>query len=808
MKNIIIYKILFKHKSIIPILLIGSVGMAFVHNQMDNQLLIILIWSFILSGILLVFHHKNLIKWQQKSLVRKLKESVLVFLYSYIALLTPSPFSILVGIVLFIVLLYLVSSVTESGEDITPLVKNNMSKNKLSEDERENFIIKQKLNYPEPDSEMELAIIQNELKIKEVIQLKEDLEGNISKKEKEIRRMKEELEKSKDYKYTESLKDNIKQVETEKSKLVEKREDLIKAKHQLEEHLKIQQIKFEQQQLKTEELEKEKIRLKEDLTEKERRINEERSKKQYLELEQERIKKILEERYKEIDELNKKKNQLEETKRNYRKQIDNINEELNRTRKTQEDYRRKLDSVQRVNKELEENFQKEKMKVDLQLQKLRNQKESVEREYDLAHKRLNQAEEENKTYYNEKATLSIEIQELQKQLEDLSQKQQADLKEKQQRLLEVKAIIKDKENREHEYKLQLEEIQKENDRIKGEYETYKESKDKDLQEFKRNIEEQIANKNVLRDQLKEYERSFKVQQLDKSKLETEVNHLYEKIRLQNTDITGYVREMEETGRVKHGLEQQFERNKEILRSLSNTIEEYKQKYELKNKELLQKERELAGLNIEKETQKQKVENLNKENEKLIQDIKDFDNMLSNNDEQYWELESKKREIIDKENIINALYQELNGLKVEKKKQNEHFEDLKKHQSIIYLPKESKSEKQLIVRRMRELYPNLTFDNHFFNQIKSVGYLEQIEVEKNLLLLNYLPHKVKYRDNRILVPKGPAVSEIMYDIKDQKGAGKGRIYVRNNHVLTISRTPKEQGIIIKRIKNGQFETINK
>lgn len=614
MKNIIIYKILVKHKTMVPILLITAIGMAIAHHGVNNKLINILSWSFILSGILFVSHHKNLIIWQQKSLIRRLKEGGLVLFFSYLALLTP--FSILVGLVLFSVQLYLLSAITESGEEVTPLVKNNMSKNKLSDYEREHFVIKQKLNYPEPDFEMEFAIIQNELKIQEVLQLKDELEANISKKIKELNRMNEELEKSRDYKFTESLKDNIRQVEIEKTKLLAKRTLLMKTKQQLEEQLRIHQIMLEHQQLRTKELENERRELKENLTIKENQINEERRKKQYLETEQERIKELLGERYKEIV---------------------NINEE--------------------------------------------------------------------------KAQLSSEIHGLQRKIENLSLTQHEELKEKQQRLIEVKLIMKAKEGQEQVYKQQIEEM------VRGNQE----------------------------------------------------------------------------------LEQKFKLNKRKLENLSTKIEEYKTKLELRLVELQKKERELAASQVE-------IVNLNKEKEKLKQDNDDYVSLLNDNDEQLKDIEFKKEEILEKEKIITSLNKELNRLKEEKKKQNEHYEELKMNYSKINRPKETKFQKQLVDYRMKELYPNLTFDDHFFNRIKSVDPLEQIEIEKILLKLNYFPKDVKYRNESVLVPKGSAILEIRYNIQDQKGAGKGRLYIRGSHVFAISRTPKEQAITIKRLQSGQYESM--
>src|SRR5690606_33777693 len=140
---------------------------------------------------------------------------------------------------LFFVQIYLVTVLSESGDESTPFIKSKITTVKLSDEERKSFNISQKLNYPEPDSEMELAITQNELKMQEILQAKEDLEKNIADKESEINRIQQEMENNSDYQYAQSLKETIQKSKREKDNLLNKRSQLMMQKQSLEKQLKI-----------------------------------------------------------------------------------------------------------------------------------------------------------------------------------------------------------------------------------------------------------------------------------------------------------------------------------------------------------------------------------------------------------------------------------------------------------------------------------------------------------------------------------------------------------------------------------------
>lgn len=342
MKDRVIYKLLDKHKSIIPIIILTSLVMFFLQNSANNHLIYFISWSIILSGFSTYLDFKKMIRWQNKPLLQKTKESCFVIVSSFIVLLIPSALIVFVG--LFFIQIYMVAALSETGEQLNPFVRSEMTAFQLSEEEKKSFNARQRLNYPEPDLEMELAIIQNELKIQEITKTKQELEKEINYKESQLQKMKKELENSNESNIVQ-LKGKINQLKEEKNALIDKRSKILQTKNALEKELSIQKVKLDAQQKKIEILNSEVVDLQKGLKEKDKQLSLEQKKKNELELQQRKLAQNLNEHAKEIDRLKSLMQQLEQEKVTNIKEKDNITLELNKlqvTLKEFEDDKREL----------------------------------------------------------------------------------------------------------------------------------------------------------------------------------------------------------------------------------------------------------------------------------------------------------------------------------------------------------------------------------------------------------------------------------------------------------------------------------
>ncbi|WP_080848768.1 hypothetical protein [Cytobacillus gottheilii] len=804
-KDIIFFKLIAKQKSIIPIVLLTSIGMGILHRNIENSLLLNITWALILSGVILLLNQKALINWGNKPLFQKIKEGSLILFGSFLVLLIPIHIIVMIG--LFLVQIYLVTVLSESGDESTPFIKRRFTAVRLSDEERKNFNISQKLNYPEPDSEIELAIMQNELKMQEILQAKEDLEKHIFNKESEIQKMQSVMENSQDYKYIKSLKETIEKTEKEKDNLVNKRAKLMHDKQSLEEQLYIQKIKLDKQQLITEKLKKEQIELKEDLQKKKENLLMEQKKKDKLELKQKRLSDTLNERYKEIQALNKVRNNLENEKRKTYKEINEITDELNKTREKQKKYEEDLDTVKRENEKLRNNYKEEKEKIQLELEKLSKQKEAIEQSYTETSIKLSNTENQNLSYRKEKEQLSKDVDYLQREVSKLSEEQRFELEDKQKRISELELLIAEKAKNEEIYNLKLQTIKEEKEKVQSDYELYREIKEQELYRLKVKIDFKDKQEGLLKDELNDYKESLEALKSSEENLVFEIGTLNSKIETKNKEVFDYKQQLETLEYDKKQLEKKHYENQKEIEALSEVLEEYKNGKEQILKEVDIKEKIIVTLARDTQILIHETRELKERIDEKEKEINENWDLINSIDEENKELNDKRFAFIEKQQKIEELEATVIALNGEKEGLLSEYRKLKSdvQQAVAPYPTPrviltSKAELKF---RFKELYSELSFSESFVNSVKKLNKKEQVSIEKQLLYLNFDSEKLKKRPNSIIINKGSAVEEYEYEQKDRKGIGTGRIYVRGKRIIALSTDKEEQTRVIQKIKSGEL-----
>lgn len=325
-----IVKLLKKRILILPILLGMGLFLGFISSNFGQLYMTLVSWVVIQALLLTYLKHNQMIEWHGKSTYSKVKEAGIIVLLSLLFIWMLD--SIFLVISLFLTQLYMIVMLAETGEETFQLSKSHLSLYKMTGKERENFLLRQKLNYPKANAETEISIIQNEKKIQEIIKLKTNLEEAIATKEAKLKLMIDEIEMNKrnkqDYAH---LKNSIEKTEIEKSELQKKRQNLSLEKQKLEQTILEMKFKLAEQQKKTDDFKVKSIKLTEKLKVNEETLQEERNQKQYLENEQVHLKKALETKYAEIERIAIEKLSFEEERKSLQSQISQLIKELKQT---------------------------------------------------------------------------------------------------------------------------------------------------------------------------------------------------------------------------------------------------------------------------------------------------------------------------------------------------------------------------------------------------------------------------------------------------------------------------------------------
>lgn len=654
---------------VIPLIFINSVCLVLIDNNTNNLLTLLFSIAGLFSIIIVYLHHFQLLNWMEKPMVQKAKKFFLILGYSFLILLIPN--SIIVGMCYFVIQIYFVNYLIETEEEVVLFVKNNVTYNKLKDNEHVSFNLRQKIKYPKVDTESELLFMQNELLIQENMTVKRALESQIREKEEEILTIREHIKANSSY----------------KSKKI-----------------------LEQFQNKIQELEGERTSLKLEITSQGNILESEKRQKIYLELEQERLTYYLGKKFREIQDLKNKQSRIEFEKLEYRKCIDDLQNEIN--------------NIKKIKEEEENDF-------NLKLRSIRD-------EYSTNQGKLEHLKLKNKEYQGNIIDLRVVIKSMIEKQSKLPE-----LEESKQKLAELESTLQKMKISEDELVRQLQMLEQKNDKIDGEFNSYREEKDNEIKILTNKMEK---NQSLI--------------------LQKNTEHI-EKIFI-----------TEEKEREYNELQEQFESRELEINKLNITVNELGSRYTQLKDELNLKENE---------------------NNLLKQEIEEYDLLLTNDDEQFASLENARIELLDKGILIEQLMKEKSTIQEQLDMRDEEIEQLQ----IKNRHSGKTTKKQLVEKRLEKLYPKLKIHNDFYTKFKSITPEEQIEIEEKLISLMFYPAQVSYRKNPIKVDGQTSVQEVAYNIKDQRGVGKGRIYVRNDNVLAISRNSEEQKRIINKIKSKVY-----
>ena len=386
-KNMILVKKIMDQKSLIPFIIGISLVMTFIHFKVTLLWVVFTMWALCISGFILYLSNTKTLIARFK--IRTILEAIILLIFYYLIAFVPNALVVFVGVT--VSLFYLASLLTENQSKSSPLVKRINSYKKISDEEKLGFNSRQKLNYTLPNSEIELAIIDGEAKLEELISKQKKLSEIITTKDSEIAKLEDNLKNSKSYQYVNKLRQALKQVLMERDELLVERDRIQREKEVIQEKLHIKSKELENQTEANNALFADKQLLLEKVKENELDLIRKQQEKDHALKEREQLHIQLQLNKKEIDELRAKKEQLEkleiQNKQLLDKQEKNEQHRLIITKKLEENIslrkqsEEELEKIEFQHKNLINEFENIKLQSEEKLEKYRQQYNGLEKDF-------------------------------------------------------------------------------------------------------------------------------------------------------------------------------------------------------------------------------------------------------------------------------------------------------------------------------------------------------------------------------------------------------------------------------------------
>lgn len=827
-KNMILVKKIMDQKSLIPIIIGISSVMTFVHFKVTLLWVVFIIWALCISVFILYLSNKIILIARFK--IRAVLETIILLTFYYFIAYVPNALVIFIGVTLS--LFYVISLLTEDNSKSTPLVKRINSYKKISDEEKLGFNSRQKLNYTLNNSEIELAIIDGEAKLEEMISKQKKLSDTITAKESEIAKLESNLKNSKNYQYVNKLRQALKQVLTERDKLVAERDRIQKEKEAIQDKLHIKSKDLESQTEANNALFADKQLLLEKVKENELDLIRKQQEKDYALKEREQLHIQLQLNKKEIIELRAKKEQLEKLEIENRglldKQEENEQHRLVITKKLEENiFLRKqseeeLEKIEFQHKNLINDFKNIKLQSEEELEKYRQQYKGLEEDFILLKKKLVDAEVERVNYQKQLENNIQKVAQLNNELRNtrkVSTEQEKNLTNELNNLLleqeSFEKILEEKFSVESQLKNEIEQKNFDYLQIRNKFNDLKNNSEEQLISLTKEKEQLVVLEQQLRQKIQEYEKTQRDNKKLKDNLIAQNSKFKEQIGNKDKAILLYINEINEKEKVQENLEKLIKQNEEKIEQQENHIAQLKVLYENDKEKIKQKENELANKQIIVQKSKEEIELLKFELKNNEDKINSLEEELKEKQENLNKVEraseEKELEVLEKKEELQNLINERDNLKKENEDQKEIIQYFYSDGTrYLYEPELIQDEKTLNdettrkspfeKRRFKILYPHLEFEDKFFGEYKKLADNDKIQLEKQLLYLCYKKEKVQYRKKAPTKTAYGTLREIRFKT-DQGGTGKGRIYITNDgkRVIGLTSDANEQNRKIQQIR---------
>ena len=619
---------------------------------------------------------------------------------------------------------------TENKNNEQPKPKNN-SPNKSNEKGKQEEVKESKKDNSEKNDIINSNEKQNLLKVNSIQKEKNDNSKNeIEKSNKDKKNINEHLDKNKEELNEKNEKllnseNDYKKLKTEFSNIENKlKEKEIELKNQLDIN-ELNNKKLEEKEKEIKEFNEKIKQFSIDNNNKEENINKlnkDIEEKDKLINNLENSKKELEEKSKKVNEEIKKLKEKKENKKE--KQNNKVNELMKENQKLKEENKDKLDKLTNLynglkkdNDELKKKeieYQQKIQENEKKLKDMDNKEETIKKlteEIELEKEKNNKNNEIKQKNKNEKNNLNRKI----KELEENETKCKQELENKNQEIEELKKsndeILKKKNEEMDDLKTKYEEnnsnLVKEINKLKDEVEQLKQNNSK----ISSDLEEKIKNNEQLKKESEDFENK-------KNEIKTKVNEYKKKVSQKLEDKEETIKKLnKEIELEKENNTKINEQNKILIKDkkdLNAKIEELNKEVKLKN-----------DLNEEKEKLIKEKEDLE---EKLNQDIKELKKTNKMNENKIKEYEERLKESNQKEEEDNKIIKELE----EKNKNNEQLE--KENKSLkekeIKLEEKISEFSKIIEEKNKEIYDLSEFKNQVEESEKNIILLDEIEKKEN------------------------------------------------------------------------------
>ncbi|MGE7602981.1 hypothetical protein ACQKL5_10780 [Peribacillus sp. NPDC097675] len=814
-KNMIVVKKIMNQKSLIPFIIGISLLMILIHNKITLLWVVFTFWAISIAAFILYLNNKKRIIARFK--IRTVVEAIILLIFYYLIAFVPNSLVVFIGVTLS--LFYLVSLLTEDKSKSSLLVKSTNSYKKISDEERLGFNSRQKLNYTLPNSEIELAIIDGEAKLAELINKQKSLSEIITIKESDIAEMESNLKNSKSFQYVNKLKQALRQVLTERDELVIERDRIQKEKEAILDKLHIKGKELESQTEANNALFSDKQFLLEKVEENERDLFQKQQEMNHALKEREQLNIQLQFNKKEINELRTKKEKLEEleikNKQLLVEQENNKNNILIITKKLEESIslrkqsEEELEKIETQHNKLINEFENIKLQSGRELKEYRKQYNGLEKDFVSLKEKLADAEIERMNYQKQlenniqkAAQLNNEL----KQTKKFSKEQEKKLVNELNNLLleqeNFEKILEEKFSVESQLKSEIEQKNFNYNQIKDKYNDLKNNSEEQLTFLTKEKEQLVVFEQQLKQEIQEFEEIQHNNEKLKNSLITQNKEYKEQINKKDQEISHYLNEINKKEKAQENLRELLKQNKDKIEHQESHITQLKVIYENDKAEIQKKEMELVKQQAMLQKNKEELNLLQfdlKTKEESINRLKDELNKKQENLRKVEKAsEEKELEVLERKEELEKLKIERNHLK----KENEnHIDNIKRfytdddrnlyEQEFIQdekiLDDETIRKSPFEKRRFKILYPQLEFEDKFFGDYKKLEENDKIHLEKQLLILCYKGEQVHFR------PDAPTKTREIRFKRDQKGIGKGRIYITSDgkKVLGFSIDEKDQ-----------------
>ena len=338
--------------------------------------------------------------------------------------------------------------------------------------------------------------------------------------------------------------------------------------------------------------------------------------------------------------------------------------------------------------------------------------------------------------------------------------------------------------------------------IRNKFNDLKNNSEEQLTSLTKAKEQLVVLEKQLRQNIHEYEKTQHDNEMLKKDLIAQNNQFKEQMGNKDKEILLYINEITDKEKAQESLEKLIKQNEEKIEQQENHITQLKMRYENDKAKIQQKEEELAKKQVNLQKSKEEITllqfDLRSKQEKINSLEEELEEKQTKLSMVQKTSEEKGLEVLEKEEELKKLINERDNLKKENKNHKENIENIKYfytdgnrnlfEQELIQdekiLNDETIRNSSFEERKFKILYPQLEFEKKFFGEFNKLEENDKIQVEKLLLNLCYKDVQGHFR------PNAPTKTREIRFKRDQKGTGKGRIYITNDGKKVLGLTINE------------------